>query len=108
MTAPLPHPLRRHAFRLLFTGRTLSQLGDAVVPAALAIAISRATGSAGALSLVLACTMVPRLCLLPLGGVVADRFDARKVALCTDLVRCAGQLTVGLELIGGDPRLWHI
>ena len=104
----VPHPLRVRAFRLLFTGRTLSALGDAVVPAALAIAISRATGSASALALVLGCAMVPRLLLLPLGGVAADRFDARTVALTTDLVRCAAQLLVGLELIGGTPRLLHI
>ncbi|MGW5350232.1 MFS transporter [Streptomyces sp. NPDC004031] len=103
-----PHPLRDRAFRLLFTGRTLSSLGDAVVPAALAIAISRATGSASALALVLACAMVPRLLLLPLGGVIGDRFDARRVALTTDLVRCAAQLVVGLELIGGTPRLADI
>lgn len=104
----MTHPLRLRTFRLLFTGRTLSALGDAVVPAALAIAISRATGSASALALVLGCAMLPRLVLLPLGGVVADRFDARKVALTTDLVRCAAQLLVGLELIGGTPQLAHI
>jgi hypothetical protein len=102
------HPLRLPAFRLLFTGRTLSALGDAVVPAALAIAISRATGSATALALVLGCAMVPRLLLLPLGGVLADRMDARRIALTTDLVRCAAQLLVGLELVGGTPRLAHI
>lgn len=106
--AGVTHPLRLRAFRLLFAGRTLSALGDAVVPAALAIAISRATGSPSALALVLGCAMVPRLLLLPLGGVVADRLDARKVALVTDLVRCAAQLLVGLELIGGSPRLAHI
>jgi hypothetical protein len=99
------HPLRLRAFRLLFTGRTLSALGDAVVPAALAIAISRATGSASALALVLGCAMVPRLLLLPLGGVVADRLDARAVALTTDLVRCAAQLLVGVDIIGGSPHL---
>ncbi|SEO19002.1 Predicted arabinose efflux permease, MFS family [Actinacidiphila rubida] len=104
----MPHPLRVRAFRLLFTGRTLSALGDAVVPAALAIAITRADGSAFALALVLGCAMVPRLLLLPLGGVAADRFDARKVALATDLVRCAAQLLVGAELIGGSPRLADI
>jgi hypothetical protein len=104
----VPHPLRLRAFRLLFTGRTLSALGDAVVPAALAIAITRADGSAFALALVLGCAMVPRLLLLPLGGVAGDRFDARTVALTTDLVRCASQLLVGLELVGGTPHLSHI
>jgi MFS family permease len=102
---PRQHPLRHRSFRLLFIGRTLSALGDAVVPAALAIAIADATGSASALAIVLGCAMVPRLLLLPLGGVIADRFDARKVALTTDLIRCAAQICVGLELIGGDPSI---
>ncbi|MFI9099718.1 MFS transporter [Streptomyces fildesensis] len=109
VTQPPTHPLRLHAFRLLFIGRTLSALGDAVIPAALAIAITRATdGSATALAVVLGCSVVPKLLLLPLGGVFGDRFDVRKVALTTDLVRCAAQLFVGAELIGSDPQLLHI
>ncbi|MEK2493738.1 MFS transporter [Kitasatospora purpeofusca] len=100
-----PHPLRLPAFRLLFLGRTISTLGDAVVPAALAIAITRATGSSSALALVLGCAMVPRLLLLPLGGVVGDRFDPRLVALVTDLVRAVAQIAVGLELLGNRPGL---
>lgn len=98
-------PLRTRSFRLLFLGRTVSAVGDAVVPAALALAVLRATGSTGALAVVLAAAMVPRLLLLPLGGVVADRFDARRVALLADLVRCATQLAVGVELLGGEPSL---
>ncbi len=49
--------------------------------------------------------MVPKLLLLPLGGVVGDRLDARTVALTTDLVRCATQLLVGVQLLGGSPGL---
>ncbi|MFJ9774536.1 MFS transporter [Kitasatospora sp. NPDC101157] len=95
-------------FRLLFLGRTVSTLGDAVVPAALAIAITRATGSSAALALVLGCAMVPRLLLLPFGGVAGDRLDPRLVALTTDLLRAATQLLVGLELLGARPDLTHI
>ncbi|MFI6058769.1 MFS transporter [Streptomyces sp. NPDC051286] len=104
----MPHPLRTRAFRLLFIGRTLSLLGDAAIPAALSLAVYLATGSTAALALVLACAMVPKLLLLPLGGVMGDRFNARTVALTTDLVRCAAQLFVGVELLGGEPRLWQI
>jgi MFS family permease len=104
----MTHPLRLRAFRLLFIGRTVSLLGDAVVPVVLAIAVAEATGSASALALVLGCAMVPKLLLLPVGGVVADRLDARLVALTTDLVRCAAQLYVGFQLMGGEPQLTHI
>ncbi|MGW3076677.1 MFS transporter [Kitasatospora sp. NPDC001132] len=102
------HPLRLSGFRLLFIGRTVSTLGDAAVPAALAIAITRATGSSAALALVLGCAMVPKLLLLPVGGVIGDRYNARLVALATDLVRALAQLLVGLELLGGHPSLPHI
>ncbi|MFI1175472.1 MFS transporter [Streptomyces melanogenes] len=105
---PLPHPLRTRAFRLLFIGRSLSLLGDAVIPAALSLAVFMATGSTAKLAIVLACSMVPKLLLLPFGGVMGDRVNARTVALGTDLVRCATQLFVGVELLGGDPRLWQI
>ncbi|OAR24980.1 permease [Streptomyces sp. ERV7] len=104
----MPHPLRTRAFRLFFIGRSLSLLGDAVIPAALALAVYMATGSASDLAIVLGCSMVPKLLLLPVGGVAGDRFNARTVALATDLVRCAAQLFVGVELLGGDPRLWQI
>lgn len=105
---PQPHPLRGRAFRLLFIGRTLSLVGDAVIPTALGLAVIAATGSTGALALVLGCAMVPKLLLLPLGGVVGDRFDARTVALAADLVRCATQLFVGIQLLSGSPALWGI
>ncbi|MET8683960.1 MFS transporter [Streptomyces sp. NPDC004732] len=110
---PLPRPssyplLRNRPFRLLLLGRALSLIGDAVIPAALALAVLRATGSSSALAVVLGCAMGPRLLLLPLGGVVADRFNPRTVALITDLVRCGTQLFVGIELLGGAPGLWHI
>ncbi|GAB3978791.1 MFS transporter [Plantactinospora veratri] len=104
----MTHPLRLRAFRLLFLGRTLSALGDAVVPAALALAVLRATGSSSALALVLGCAMVPKLLLLPLGGVLADRLDPRIVAIGTDLVRCAVQVFIGVELLGDDPALLAI
>ncbi|MCT4355668.1 MFS transporter [Streptomyces sp. Je 1-79] len=103
--AAVPHPLRTRSFRLLFAGRTLSLLGDAAIPAALAIAVWEATGSSSALAIVLACAMVPKLLLLPVGGVVGDRFNARTVALTTDLVRCATQLLVAAQLLGGEPSL---
>jgi MFS family permease len=101
-------PLRNRSFRLLFLARTLDSLGDAVVPAALALAVLRATGSTSALAVVLGCAMVPRLLLLPLGGVIADRFHPRRVAIITDVVRGAAQLLVGLELLAASPTLWHI
>jgi len=88
-------------FRLVWLGASLSALGDYVVPAALALALVRATGSAGAIAVVLACTTVPRLLLLPLGGVVADRWSPRRVAMAADAVRFVAQGAVAAEFLAG-------
>src|SRR5690242_16308680 len=88
-------------FRLVWLGSTLSAVGDYVVPAALALALVRATGSAGAIALVLACATVPRLLLLPLGGVLADRWQPRRVAMAADAVRFVAQGAVAAELVAG-------
>jgi MFS family permease len=104
----MPHPLRTRSFRLLFTGRALSLLGDAVIPVALTLAVLEATGSTTALALVLGCAIVPKLLLLPVGGVVGDRFNPRTVALTADLARCATQLFVAGQLLSGTPGLWQI
>ena len=104
----MTHPLRLRNFRLLFVGRVVDELGDSVTPAALTLAIVQATGSAGALAVVLTSTMLPRLALLPLGGVVVDRLQPRRVALVADAVRGAVQLFIGLELLAGHIQLAHI
>ncbi|WP_419997345.1 MFS transporter [Streptomyces boninensis] len=103
-----PHPLRSRRFQLLFAARSLSLLGDAVVPVALAIAVWEATRSSAALALLLVCAMAPRLLLLPVGGVVGDRLNARTIAAATAVVRAAAQLFVGVQLLGGDPQLWQL
>ncbi|MEV0715297.1 MFS transporter [Asanoa sp. NPDC050611] len=95
-------------FRLIWLGYSLSAFGDVVVPAALALAVVRATGSASALALVLACGSVPQLVLLPIGGVLADRWSPRTVAIVADVVRAVVQLWIGLSLVAGVFRLTDI
>jgi hypothetical protein len=51
--------LRERDFRLLFTGQTLSNLGSALVPIALAFAVLDLTGSATDLGLVLLASRLP-------------------------------------------------
>jgi MFS family permease len=101
----MAHPLGQRNFRLLFVGRVVDELGDSVSPAALTLAIVAATGSSGALAVVLAATMVPRLALLPLGGVLADRLGPRRVSLAADAVRAITQLSIAVELLSGHVHL---
>ena len=97
----MAHPLRDRNFRLLFTGRVVDQLGDAVSPAALTLAIVVATRSSAGLALVLVCALLPKMALLPIGGVAADRLGPRRVAMAAAVVSAAAQLCVGLLLLAG-------
>lgn len=101
-------PLRWRDFRLLFLGQTLSLVGGAVTPVALAFAVLDLTGSASAVGLVFAAQLVPLLALLLLGGVWADRFSRRRVMIAADVVRFGGQAVLGLLLISGRASLLEI
>ncbi|MFD8705053.1 MFS transporter [Kitasatospora sp. NPDC059648] len=92
-------PIRR-----LLVGRTLAALATALIPTTLTLAVIR-TGSATDLGLVLACELLPMLLLLPVAGVVADRFPPQRVVLTADLTRAAAQLAIGAELLGGRARI---
>lgn len=97
----MPHPLRDRNFRLLFAGRVVDELGDSVSPAALTLAIVIATRSSAGLALVLVCALLPKVALLPIGGVAADRLGPRRVAMAAAVVSGAAQLSVGLLLLAG-------
>lgn len=100
--------LREREFRLLFFGRTLSVAGSSLVPVALAFAVLDLTGSASDLGFVIAARYVPIVGLLLVGGVWADRLPRNVVLLSTDVIRFSLQTAVGILLITGHARIWHI
>lgn len=89
----------------LLAGRTVAALATALIPTTLTLAIVRATGSATDLGLVLSCELLPLLILLPVAGVIADRFPPQRVVLAADLVRAAAQLGIAAELLAGLVRI---
>ena len=95
----MARPLRDRNFRLLFTGRVVDALGNGISPAALTLAIVIATRSSAGLALVLVCALLPKVALLPIGGVVVDRLGARRVAIAAAVVAGAAQLSIGLLLL---------
>ena len=72
-------PLREREFRLLFAGRTISLVGSAIAPVALAFAVLDLTGSKTDLGLVLAAREIPLIVFLLVGGIWADRLPRHHV-----------------------------
>lgn len=100
--------LRLRDFRLVFGAGLVSQLGDGVVPVALAFAVLDLTGSATDLGVVLACRTVALLAALLAGGVLADRIGRRTVMVSADLIRLATQGGIGLLLVTGHATVAEV
>jgi MFS family permease len=104
----LPDPLYQPQFRLLWLGRTVSHLGNYVVPVALTLVVIGETSSAADLGLILAAFAGAQLlCYLP-GGVWADRLPRRLVMLTAELVSGVTQLAIGVELLAGAVNVAHL
>src|SRR2546428_6576739 len=100
--------LREPQFRLLWIGQTTSAVGDSFIPLAIAFAVLRLGGSAGDIGLVLAAITLPRVLLILVGGVWADRFPRQLVMVISDLIRGAAHAVLALLLLTGTAQLWHL
>ena len=78
--------LRHRDFRLLFTGQTVSLIGDAAFVTALGWTTFTLAGSAK-LGIVLVCQALGVLTTLLIGGALADRLSRRKLMIVSDLTR---------------------
>jgi MFS family permease len=81
-------PLGVRSFRLLAGGQFTSTIGDYCYTVALPWLVLSNRGGVILLGTVLACYGVPRMVLIPVGGVLADRVGPRTVMLAADAARC--------------------
>ena len=98
---PLRHPL----FRRLVAARTITVLGNAVAPLALAFAVLDLTGSAADLGLVVGVRSAANVAFLLLGGVIADRFPRQRVLVWSSLGSGLSQAMVAALVLSGTARI---
>jgi MFS family permease len=100
--------LANRDFRLLFTGRCVSLLGDGAFLVAMAWEAYTLSNAPTALSLLGIAMTVPLVALLLFGGVVSDRHGRRKVMLTADLVRALLLALLAALAATGTLRLWQM
>lgn len=103
-----PGPLEEPRFRLLFFGRTVSLLGSAIAPIALAFAVLDVNHSASALGVVLGARMVPMVLFALVGGVWADRLPRHLVMTASNLLSGAVQAATAALLVAGVAQIWEL
>src|SRR2546430_7547489 len=104
----LLRPLRMRNFALLWSGMTISLLGDGMYTVAIAWTAYELSGAPTALSLVGLSATVPQLVLVLLGGVVSDRFERWRVMLGADVLRAVVVGMIGALALADVLRLWQL
>ncbi len=87
-TQPSPFAVfRNRSFALMWTGQLVSTIGDALTALTAGILVYRLTGSALSVGLMLMATSLPSLIFGLFGGVIADRYDRKRILVLSCFVQ---------------------
>ncbi|HIJ62369.1 MAG TPA: MFS transporter [Rhodospirillaceae bacterium] len=100
--------LRHRDYRLFFAGQSVSLIGTWIHLTAQAWLVYRLGGSAEWLGIASFVSQAPMFFLPQFGGVVADRYDRRRVLLLTQALSMILALTLGMLTISHSVCLWHV
>ena len=105
---PDPRPLRERDFALFWLGWTVSLIGDGFFLVAIAWQVFDLWNSPTALAVVGVAETIPIVAFVLVGGVVADRFERRRVLIFSSALRGTAVGVLGVLAITGAVELWHI
>lgn len=95
-------------YRRYFIGQAISMSGTWMQILAQSWLVLQLSGSATALGAVTAVQTLPVLLLGTYGGVVADRFDKRKLLISLQIVQGLLALVLGILTLTGEVALWQV
>lgn len=95
-------------YRRYFIGQSVSLAGTWMQSVAQGWLVLKLTGSGTAVGLVVALQFVPVLLLGPLGGVVVDRVDTRRLLIASQAVAGALALALGILVVTDVVELWMV
>lgn len=95
-------------YRLYLSSQLVSFSGTWMQSLAQSWLVLQLTGSGTALGTVLAFQFLPTLFLAPIGGMIADRFDKRRLLIGTQTAAGLLSLALGLLVLGGHVALWMV
>jgi hypothetical protein len=101
-------PLSIRDFALLWTGLTVSLLGDGIYLVAIAWQVYDLSNSPTALSIVGLAWTLPMVLFILIGGVLSDRFDRRSILIAADVLRFFAIAAIGVLSLTGTVQLWHL
>jgi MFS family permease len=100
--------LQHRNFQLFFSGQLISLVGTWMQSIAESWLVYRKTGSALQLGAVGFASQIPVFLVAPLGGIVADRFNRRRIVIGTQISSMILALVFATLTLTGVIQVWHI
>jgi MFS family permease len=95
-------------FRIYFVGQVISVSGSWMQRIAQSWLVLELTGSGSAVGAVTAVQFLPIMLMAPLGGLVADRLDKRRVLYVTQVMAAFTAAALGVLVITDSVQLWMV
>ena len=93
-------------YRALWLSQVVSLLGDWFNLIASATLVAKLSGSGLAIGALFLARLLPPFVLGPVAGVIADRFDRRKILIASDVLRAV--VVLGFLLVRTEQHIWLI
>ncbi|HYA39873.1 MAG TPA: MFS transporter [Syntrophobacteraceae bacterium] len=99
---------RSRNYRLFFCGQGISLIGTWMQQAAMSWLVYRITGSTLLLGAVAFTNQIPTLFLGPFAGVIADRFERKRLLMWTQSLSMLQALILASLVLASAIQTWHI
>ncbi len=100
--------LKTRNYRLYFSGMCASLVGTWMQQIAMSWLVYKLTGSVLLLATVAFMAQIPILLATPLMGILADRFNRRKILLVTQSLAAGQALLLAFLTLSGLVEVWHL
>jgi MFS family permease len=100
--------LRSRNYRLFVAGQGISLIGTWMQQVAMSWLVYRLTGSAMLLGIVGFTSQIPSFLLAPVAGVLADRWEKRRLLLATQSLALTQAALLAVIVLTGVVQIWHI
>ena len=100
--------LRSRNYRLFVAGQSVSLVGTWMQQVAMSWLVYRLTGSAVLLGVVGFASQIPTLLISPVAGVLADRWDRRRLLITTQALAMLQATFLAVVVLTGTVQVWQI
>jgi MFS family permease len=100
--------LHSRNYRLFVAGQSVSLVGTWMQLVAMSWLVYRLTGSAFLLGVVGFTSQIPTFLLAPVAGVLADRWDRRRLLIVTQTLAMLQATLLAVIVLSGIVEVWHI